>query len=330
MNKPSSSEVHKAGLAAATLALLAWGTSQAQEYPTKPIRWIVPFAPGGGPDVVARIVGNELGKTLGQPVLIDNRAGAGGNVGSALVAKAPPDGYTVLLGIASPLAINVALYAGRLPYNPAQDFAPVSMIIKVPQVLLVHPSVPARHVRDLTRLAKAQPGRLNYGSGGSGTTGHLSMELFKVAVGIEMTHIPFRTSGLSTAAVLSGEVDMAIGSVATFNAHIKSGRLRPIAVSSAMRLPALPDTPTMMESGVKDFDVTSWYCMVAPAGTPRPVIDKLRAGLLRALQAPEVQQRLLAEGSVPEPSTPEELAAFIRSEIGKWGAAVKASGAKVD
>jgi len=317
-------------VAGAALGLSVGTIAHAQEFPSKPVRWIVPFGPGGGPDVVARIVGNELAKTLGQQVVIDNRAGAGGNVGTAAAAKSPPDGYTVLLGIVSPLAINVTLYGARLPYNPAEDFAPVSMIVKPPQALLVHPSVPVRDVRQLVALAKAQPTKLNYGSGGSGTTGHLIVELFKVAAGIQMTHVPFRTSGLSSTAALSGEVDMVIGSVATFNAFIKSGRLRPIAVSSAKRSPALPDTPTMMESGVKDFDVTSWYCMVAPAGTPRPAIDKLRGALIRALQVPEVGQRLLSEGAGPEWSTPEELGAFIRAEIVKWGHAVKVSGAKVD
>lgn len=312
------------------LSALGTGTATAQDYPTRPVRWIVPFAPGGGPDVVARIVGQKLGETFGQPVLIDNRAGAGGNVGSAAVAKAAPDGYTLLLGIASPLAINVTLYGARMPYNPATDFAPVSMILKVPQLLLAHPSVPARDVKALVALAKANPGRLNFGSGGNGTTGHLVMELLKMATGTQMTHVPFRTSSLSAAAGLSGEVDMVIGSVATFHAYIKSGRLRPIAVSSAKRSPALPDVPTMMESGVKDFDVTSWYCMVAPAATPRPIVDRIHAALLKTLVSPEVQQRLLAEGAGPEPSTPEELGTFIRSEIVKWGNAVKVSGAKLD
>ena len=315
-----------AGFIVASLCAFA----HAQEYPNKPVRWIVPFAPGGGPDVVARIVGNELGKTLGQQIIIDNRAGAAGNLGSALAAKSPPDGYTLLLGIASPLAINVSLYGSRLPYNPAEDFAPVSMIMKVPQVLLLHPSVPARDLKQLIALAKADPNKLNYGSGGSGTSGHLVVELFKMAAGIQITHIPFRTSGLSAAAGLSGEVDMVVGSAATFLPYIKSGRLRPIAVSSAKRSPAIPHILTMMESGLTGFDVTSWYCMVAPAGTPRPIVDKVRTALIRAMQAPEVHQRLLSEGAAPEPSTPEELGAFIRAEIVKWAAAVKASGAKVD
>jgi tripartite-type tricarboxylate transporter receptor subunit TctC len=267
---------------------------------------------------------------LGQQVIIDNRPGAAGNLGSVHVAKSPPDGYTLLLGIASPLAINVSLYGSRLPYSPVEDFAPVSMIMKVPQVLLLHPSVPARDVKQLIALAKANPKKLNYGSGGSGTSGHLVVELFKMAAGVEMTHIPFRTSGLSSAAALSGEVDMVVGSAATFNPYIRSGRLRPIAVSTAKRSPALPNVPTLMESGLSNFDVSSWYCMVAPAGTPRPVIDKVRAALIRAMEAPDVHKRLLSEGAAPESSTPEELGAFIRAEIVKWAAAVKASGAKVD
>ena len=326
--RPSAQRTMSIALAFAAIACGPEALSQ--EYPSRPVRWVVPFAPGGGPDVVARIVGNKLGENLGQQVVIDNRAGAGGNVGSAFVAKAPPDGYTLLLGIASPLAINVTLYGARMPYNPATDFAPVSMILKVPQVLLTHPSVPARTLQQLIALANASPNKLNYGTGGNGTTGHLIIELFKMAAGIQMTHVPFRASGLSAAAGLSGEVDMVIGSVATFNAYIKSGRLRPIAVSSAKRSPALPEVPTMMESGLKNFDVSSWYCLVAPAATPRPIIEKLHGALVRSLSHPEVQQRLLAEGAGPEPSTPDELGEFIRAEIVKWGTAVKVSGAKLD
>ncbi|MCC6534100.1 MAG: tripartite tricarboxylate transporter substrate binding protein [Burkholderiales bacterium] len=314
----------------AAAGLLLCAAAAAQDYPARPVRWVVPFAAGGGPDVVARIVGQRLTETLGQQILIDNRIGAGGNLGSALVAKAPPDGYMVLLGIVSPLAINVTLYGPRLPYNPATDFAPVSMIMKVPQALLAHPSVPARDLKQLIALARSHPNKLNYGSGGSGTSGHLVVELFKTAAGIQMVHIPFRTSGLSSAAGMSGEVDLVIGSVATFHAYIKSGRLRPIAVSSAKRSPALPDVPTMMESGLPGFDVSSWYCMVAPAGTPRPVIDRLHGALVKAMLMPDVHQRLLAEGAPPEPSTPEELGKFIRAEIVTWGKAVKASGARVD
>ncbi|MDZ4731437.1 MAG: tripartite tricarboxylate transporter substrate binding protein [Xanthomonadales bacterium] len=315
-----------AGLIVASLCTWA----HAQEYPYKPVRWIVPFAPGGGPDVVARIVGNELGKILGQRIIIDNRTGAAGNLGSGIAAKSPPDGYTFLLGVASPLAINVSLYGSKLPYNPAEDFAPVSMILKVPQVLLLHPSVPTRDLTQLIALAKAYPKKLNYGSAGSGTSGHLVVALFTMAAGIQITHIPFRSSGLSSIAGLSGEVDMVVGSAASFMTYIKSGRLRPIAVSSAKRSPAIPDVPTMMESGLPGFDVSSWYCMVAPAGTPRPIVDKVHTALIRVLQAPEVHQLLLNEGAAPEPSTPEELGAFIRAEIVKWAAAVKASGAKVD
>jgi tripartite-type tricarboxylate transporter receptor subunit TctC len=291
----------------------AAGPAFAQEFPAKPVRWIVPFGAGGGPDVVARIVAQKLSDTIGQQVVIDNRSGAGGNVGSAIAAKSPPDGYTVLLGIASPLAINVTLYGARLPYNPAEDFAPVSMIVKVPQFFMVHPSVPVRSAKELVALAKADPGKLNYGSGGNGTTGHLLVELFKTATGARITHIPFRTGPQSSAAVLGGQVDMVVGSAATFLTYVRGNRLRPIAVSTAKRSPALPEVPTLIEAGLKDFDVSSWYCMVAPAGTPRPVIDRLREALIRALQAPEVRDRLLSEGAPPEPSTPEELGAFIRT-----------------
>jgi tripartite-type tricarboxylate transporter receptor subunit TctC len=304
--------------------------SSAQEYPMKPVRLIVPFAPGGTTDILARILAQKLGENLGQTVLVDSRGGAGGTLGAAVAAKSPADGYTLMLGVMSPLAISVAIYGSKLPYNPAADFAPVSMITKVPQVLALHPSVPARNVKELIALAKVNPGKLNYGSAGSGSSNHLVGELFKTAASIQMTHVPYKSAGQAATAVFVGEVDMLLAAPPAVVNHVKSGRLRAVAVSTATRSPSLPDVPTIAESGLPGFDASAWYCMVAPAGTPRPIIDKVRTALMRAMEATEVRQRMLTDGAVPESSTPEELGAFIKSEILRWDKAVKASGAKLD
>jgi len=318
----------------ARLALVAalgvHAVSYAQQYPEKPVRIVVPFGAGGVVDVVVRILAPTLGESLNQRIVVDNRVGSAGNIGSALVAKAPPDGYTLLLGVSSPLAANVSIYGSKMPYNPAQDFAPISMITRVPQVLSVHPSVPARDLKQLIALAKADPKKLNYGSAGSGTTGHLVAELFKTAAGIEITHVPYRISSLTANAVLAGEVDMMVSGPSAITPHLSSGRIRAIAISSAKRSPILPDVPTIAESGLPGFDVTSWYCLVAPAGTPRPIIDKIHAAVVQAIDTPQIRQQLVNQGTIPETSTPEELGAFIRSEIVKWGKAVKLTGAKVD
>lgn len=313
-----------------TSLVSVFSSLHAQEYPSRPIRLIVPFAPGGTTDILARILGQKLGDNLGQQVIADNRAGAAGNVGTALAAKAPPDGYTLLIGVISPLAINVSLYGSKLPYNPEQDFAPISLITQVPQVLSLHPSVPAHNVKELISLAKAHPNKLTYGTAGAGTSNHLVAELFKTAAGIQMLHVPFKGAGPAQVAVMSGEVDMMVSAPPAVMTQIKAGRLRALAVSSAKRSPALPDVPTMMESGLQAFEATAWYCLVAPAGTPRPIVDKIRAALIRAMEAPQIRDRLLSEGAAPESSTPEELGTFIKTEISKWAKAVKLSGARIE
>jgi tripartite-type tricarboxylate transporter receptor subunit TctC len=315
-------------LCAATLSLAT--AAVAQQYPDRPIRLIVPFAPGGTTDILARILGQRLGENLGQQIIIDSRGGAGGNLGTALAARAPADGYTLLLGVISPLAINVSLYGAKLPYSPVRDFAPVSLITKVPQVISLHPSVPARTVKELIALGKAHPGKLTFGSAGLGTSNHLVGELLNVITGIRMVHVPYKSAGLASVAVFSGEVDMMISAPPAVMQFFKAGRMRALAVTSAMRSPALPEVPTMMESGFPDFEATAWYCMMAPAGTPRPVIDKVHAALVKSLDAPQVRQRLLDEGAAPESSTPEELGAFIRAEIDKWEKVVKRSGVRLD
>jgi tripartite-type tricarboxylate transporter receptor subunit TctC len=302
----------------------------AQGYPVKPVRLVVPFAPGGTTDILARVLGQKLGESLGQQVLSDNRPGASGNLGSALVAKAAPDGYTLLLGVISPLAINVSIFGAKMPFDPVKDFAPISMITQVPQVIAMHPSVPAKTVREVIALAKKNPGKLNFGTAGAGTSNHLVGELFQTAGGFRMQHVPFKGAAPASIGVLSGEVDMMISAPPAVMGHFRSGRLRALAVSSAKRSPALPEVPTIAESGFPGFDATAWYCLVAPAGTPAPIVERVRAALVQAIDSPQVRERLLAEGAEPESSTPEQLGAFIRAEIPKWERAVKLSGARLD
>jgi tripartite-type tricarboxylate transporter receptor subunit TctC len=317
-------------LCAASLSAAFCSPAVAQEYPVKPVRMIIPFAPGGTTDIVGRLLGQKLGENLGQQVIVENRAGAGGTVGSAIAAKSPADGYTIMLGVVSPLAIAVGLYGAKLPYNPATDFAPISLVTKVPQVFAVHPSVPVRNVKELIALAKRSPDKLSYASAGNGSTNHLVTELFKSASGIQIAHIPYKSAGPASVAAVSGEVDMVVAAPPALLTHIRSNRLRPLAVSSATRSPALPDVPTVMESGFPGFDATAWYAMVAPAGTPRAHIERLHSALVRTLKAPEVEQRMVAEGARPESSTPDELGTFMRAEIVRWEKAVKISGARVD
>jgi tripartite-type tricarboxylate transporter receptor subunit TctC len=302
----------------------------AQQYPSKPIRLIVPFAPGGTTDILARTLGQALGENLGGQVVSDNRAGASGNLGTEIAAKAPPDGYTVLLGVISPLAINVTLFGAKLPYNPEKDFAPISLITKVPQVISLHPSVPAANLKQLIALAKAQPAKLNYGTAGSGTSNHLVAELLKSATAIQIQHVPFKGSAPASVAVMSGEVDMMVSAPPAVINHFRNGRLRALVVSSLKRSPALPEVPTIAESGVPGFDATAWYCLVAPAGTPAPVVQRLHGALVKAMETPAVRDKLLAEGAAPESSSPEELRLFIHEEIAKWAKAVKLAGAKID
>lgn len=317
-----------AGHAALCAAVAVCGPVAAQDYPVKPIRMVIPFAPGGTTDIVARLLGQKLAENLGQSVIIENRGGAGGTVGSTMVAKSAPDGYTIMLGVVSPLAIAVSLYGPRLGYNPVTDFAPISLVTKVPQIFATHPSVPARNVKDLVALAKRDPGKLNYGSAGTGSTNHLVAELFNSVAGIKVGHVPYKSTGPAAVAALSGEIDMVVAAPPPLLHHIQSNRLRGIGASSAKRSPVLPDVPTIMESGYPGFDATAWYAMVAPAGVPRARIDRLHGALLRALDAPEVSKSMIAAGAAPESSTPEALGALIRSEVVVWEKVVRTSGAK--
>lgn len=302
----------------------------AQSYPNKPIRLIVPFSPGGTTDILARTLGQALGENLGQNVVADNRPGASGNLGTDLATQATPDGYTLLLGVISPLSINVTLFGNRLPYDPLKDLAPISLITKVPQVISMHPSVPAKDLKQLIALAKAQPNKLNFGTAGAGTSNHLVGELIKAAAGIQIQHVPFKGAGPASIAVMSGEIDMMVSAPPAVIHHFKSGRLRALVVSSSKRSPALPDVPTVAESGIPGFEATAWYSLMAPAGTPQPIIQRVHKALLKAMENSDVRGKLLAQGAETESSTPEELREFMRNDIAKWAKAIKLAGVKMN
>lgn len=314
------------------LALIGWiwTTAHAQSYPTKPIRFIVPFPPGGTSEVLARIIAQKMSENLGQQIVIDTRPGAAGSVGTSMTAKSAPDGYTLVFTSLSPIVINVSMYKGKPPYDPEKDLAPVSLITRVPSVLTAHPGVPARTVKDVISFAKANPRKMSYGSSGAGSVNHLIGELFSAAAGIELLHVPYKGAGQGLIALLSKEVDMILAAPPAVLPHIRSGQFRAIAVSGGTRSPALPDTPTLSESGVPGFDATAWYCLMAPAGTPRPIIDIIRASLIKAMAARPVLERLLAEGAAPETTTPEEFGKLINIDIKRWAKAVQISGAKLD
>jgi len=308
------------------LASLVW----AQSYPERAIRLVVPFAPGGTADVLARILGQRLAENLGQAVMIDNRGGVAGNLGTAFAARAVADGYTLLLGVVSPLAINVSLYGAKLPYDPLRDFAPISLITKMPQVIASHPSVPIRDVKGLIRLAQQRPGKLSFGSAGIGTSNHLVGELLNTVAHIRMVHVPFKGAGPASVSVLSGEIDMMISGPPAVMPFFKTQRLRALAVTSAERSPALPEVPTLIAAGFPGLEATAWYSLMAPTGTARPIIDKVHSALLKALETPQIRQRLLDEGAAPQSSSPEELLSFMRQEIAKWALVVHQAGVRID
>lgn len=319
------------GVRLLTALLLAWSCGAgAQVWPSKPIKVVVPYPAGGFYDTIARLVGAKMGEDLGQPIVVENRVGAGGIIGTDYVAKSPPDGYTLMVGGIGPHGINVGLYP-KLPYDPVRDFEPIVHVVNAANILVVHPSVQARDIRELVVLARANPGGLNYASNGSGTSPHLAAEMFAAAMKLRLTHVPYKGSAPAVTAILGGQTHMAFNNAGDIIEHIRAGKLRPLAVTGARRLPVLPQVPTMQEAGVADYEAVAWWAYFAPAGTPREIVARLNAQINHILRIPEVRTRLSVQGSAEVVGgTPAELAAFVQSEIAKWTRVIKTSGAKVD
>ena len=290
-------------------------------YPTRPIRLVVPSSPGGGTDITARVIAPKLSELLGQQVVIENRSGAGTMIGSEVVARAAPDGYTLLMGI-STLAINPAMYK-KVPYDALRDFAPISQVVSLPNVLVSHPSVPARNVKELIAFGKSRPRQLNYASAGMGTSPHLSMELFLVMTGLQMVHIPYKGSGQGVVDVLAGHVSLMTPSILTGLPYTKSGRLRAFGVTGAKRAAGAPEVPTIAEAGVPGYEATQWFGVLAPARTPPEIITRLHREVVAALNSADVRDKLVADGADPIGSTPSEFHAYIKSETDKWAKVVK-------
>lgn len=315
--------------AAALCGCLAAGIAFAQnDYPHKPIRIVVPVAAGGGTDYTARLIGQKLSETWGQSVIVDNRPGGAGNLGVELVAKAQPDGYTLVMPITS-FPINPSLYA-KLPFDTVKDFAPVVLAASAPLLLVVNPSVPAQSVKDLVALAKAKPGAMNYANSGSGTTAHLAGELFKRMAGVEIVSIAYKGGGPAVIDLIAGQVQIYFSTIPAALQQVKAGKLRALAVTSSKRVPELPDIPTVSESGLPGFEVVGWFGLFAPAGTPKPVITRLNAEIIKILNAPESRERLSGHGLIPGGGTPQELGQFLQAEIAKWGKLIKETGIRAE
>ena len=305
------------------LPLIAFG----QDWPSRPIRFILPFPPGGGTDILGRLIAERLSANLGQPVVTENRGGAGGNVGAEAAARSAPDGYTIVL-VAPSLAISPTLYS-KLNYDPVKDFAPVSLVATVPNVMITQPSLPGQ-LSEFIAFAKAKPGALNFGSGGAGTSNHLAGELFNIVTGAKLVHIPYKGVNLAMQDVLAGNVHLVFIGIPAAAPHIKAGRLRALAVVAPQRSSALPEVPTVAEAGLRDFEVTTWYGVLAPAGTPRNVVNRLNGELVKIMHSAELKEKLAATGTDPLTSTPEEFAAYIQREIAKWGEVIRKAGVKAD
>jgi len=310
-----SNRLLKATLMAAAIGLLA-GVGSTIAYPTKPVTLIVPFPPGGSTDIVGRVVADGLSKELGQPVVIENRGGAGGTVGTAVVAKATPDGHTLAIGTTSTHAVGPATL--KVAYDPVKQFAPITLVAETPYVLAVNNNVKAKSVSELVALVKSQPGKFNYGSAGAGSTTHLAGAMFAHAAGLKMEHIAYNGNGPATTALLSGEVQVLMGSMPAVLSQIKSGQIRALAVGTVRRSPELPDVPTMQEAGVKDFEAALWLGVVAPAGTPDAIVKQLHAAILKTVKSPEVAKRLRAAGAEPVTTTPQEMGKQIQEDLAKY------------
>ena len=327
---------HAAGIAAATMITLAMPAAHAQTaaagaaaYPSKSIRYIVPFPPGGTTDILGRLISQKLNEAWGQPVVVDNRSGAGGSVGAEVAAKAPADGYTLLGGTISSHSINSSLYS-KLSYHPLRDFAPITRIATVPNVLVVHPSLPVKTLKEFTALAKARPGQLRFASSGSGTSQHLSGELFNLMAGVKMIHVPYKGGAFAVTDLISGQIELSFENAPNCVPHVKSGRLRAIAVTTLTRAQALPDIPPMAEAGMPGFEVGSWQGLFVPAGVPTAIVTKLNTEVRRILTLNDVRDRIVGLGAEVATNTPEQFIEFIKTEMTKWEKVVKAAGVRVD
>ena len=316
---------------AAVLCCIAVATAgavaQPQNYPNKPIRMVVPWPPGGPTDMVGRIVGQEMSRAWGQQVIVDNRPGASGMIGADIVAKAVPNGYTILMAYTPEIVITRSLFKS-MTYDPVKDLAPVILVATTPMILVTHPSLPAKNVKELVALAKSRPGQLPYGSAGNGSPQHLAGELLKSMAGIDMVHVPYKGAAPALADLLGGHVAMYFSGMLAAMPHVKAGKLRAIAVSTAKRSPAAPDVPGVAESGMRDFDISTWYGVLVPAATPKDIIGKLNAEFFRVLTLPEVTKQLAREGAETAPDSPEQFGRFIQSEIAKFSRIIKESGAR--
>jgi tripartite-type tricarboxylate transporter receptor subunit TctC len=319
---------------ATATALAAIAPVHAQSWPTKPVRIVVPFPAGGTTDIVARSLGAELQKMWGQSVVIDNRPGAGGNIGADAVAKSAPDGYTVLMGTVGTHSINHSLFAQngqKMPFDPVKDFVPITLCAAVPNVMVINPKLPVNSVPEFIQYAKANPGKVNMASSGNGTSIHLTGELFKTVTGTYMVHLPYRGSAPALTDLIAGNVNVMFDNLPSALPHIKSGRLKALAVTSRTPSAALPGVPTIEQAAnLKDFDASSWFGLFAPAGTPRPIVDKIQGDVAKALAVPEVRERFVSQGAEPGGNTPDQFSAFIKGEIEKWARVVKVSNARVD
>lgn len=314
-----------------TLALMLPLAAAAQSgaYPSKPVRLIVPAAPGGGADFLARIVGTKLQEQTGQSFVVDNRAGASGTIAADLTAKSAPDGYTLLLGQSTSIAIAPHIYP-KLPYDTLRDLKPVTLVAEVPNMVVVHPGVPVNSVKDLIALAKAKPGTLNFGSAGNGAPSHLAGEMFKAAAGVDLVHVPYKGAGPATNDLLAGQIQVMFAPMVAVMPHVKAGRLKALAVTSGKRSPAVPDLPTLAESGLKDFAIVSWFGFFVPAATPPAVVDKLHQETVKALKSPETIERFAKEGAEPAGNTPAEFAAYVQQESARYAKVLKDNNIKAD
>jgi tripartite-type tricarboxylate transporter receptor subunit TctC len=317
-----------AGMAAYVPAPHAVAQSTAT-YPNRPVKLVIPFPPGGPLDIIGRLIAQKATEDWGQSVVVDNRPGAGGNIGADLVAKAPPDGYTIVMGALSTHAVNPSLYA-KMPYDAVKDFAPISLVAITPNVLVVNASLPVSSAKEFVAYAKANSGKLSFGSGSNGSAGHLAGELFKVDTGTDIVHVPYKGGAPATQALLAGDTQFMFDNLANAMPQVKAGKLRALAVTTAERSKLAPELPTMAEAGLSGFDISTWFGLLAPAGTPRDVIAKWNAEVVKILNSPDMRERLTAQGAEAAPTTPEQFAAFIQSEIPKYARIVKISGAKVD